>query len=101
MTRVVKLWVLLVLGVFGYLAVAVMLDATPGRGTEGFGDIAALIDAKADEHGRIFTGIGLLVVGVVLAMAGVARADGPLPKGGRHDHTGGFWFGGDGCDGGD
>ena len=101
MSRLMKLWLFVVLGAFAYLALAVMLGATPGRGTEGFGNLAALIDAQAVEHGRVFTGIFVFILGCILASLGVIRAQG-TPRnsdGGAGGDTG--WFGGDCGDGGD
>lgn len=96
MTRLTKLWLLIVLGFSGYVALAVMLGMTPGRGSDGFGKLAALIDAKAEDHGRVFTGVALFMIGCVFAALGVIRGDGGF-VGGDGDAGGGGWF--DGCDG--
>ena len=99
MTVLNKIWLTLCLGFFTWVSIAVMFGATPGRDSDGWHHWAALIDGQVAEHGAIFTGLGVWMIGAVIASLGLM-----VQGRGEADGSGGGdgWFG-DGCggDGGD
>lgn len=96
MSLIQRIWVLVCLGFFVWVGVAVMFGATPGRSREAWRPWAALIDAQVAEHGAVFTGFGIWMVGLAVAAVGLLFRSRGEPDGGSHGGDG--WFGG-GCDG--
>jgi hypothetical protein len=95
MTRTNKLWAIGVLGLSVYGGVSVMFGHIPGAnsGIGTFERIAALAAGQVQEHGAIFTGLGLMVIGLVLAALCLIGGEG------SPDAT--TWDSGDCGDGGD
>ncbi|MEO1536551.1 MAG: hypothetical protein AAFR73_02375 [Pseudomonadota bacterium] len=71
MTVPSKLWAFSVLALSLYAGVAIMAGQIPGAnsGIGVFEWIASLIEPQVEAHGVIFTGIGVMLIGLCLAAA--------------------------------